>query len=65
MNYLEKPKGTYHTDPKWYEARNAQLYEDKRSGRFSNAELITKYNLSLGRIGYIVNKERAKHEFKI
>ena len=39
------------------------LYRDKLNGS-TNAELMRKYNLSFGRVQYLVKKERSKHEFR-
>lgn len=58
-------KKTYWDDPKHFDARRLKIYEDKKSGNLSNAELVKKYGISQGRILQIYNKvsvELAKEE---
>jgi len=59
-NYTQRPEGTYFANPTWYEGRNAEIYKDKMSG-MGNTELVTKYQISLGRIAQLFNKEVKKH----
>ena len=64
MDYSKQPEGGYHANKEWYAKRDAELLKDKVSGNYSNAQLITKYGVSLGRIRYLIGNERKKHEFK-
>ena len=54
-----KPVGGYFENKGWYEARNKMIVEDKESGRYTNAQLISKYGISPARIAYIVKKGRS------
>lgn len=64
MDYSKQPETGYHANKEWYARRDASLYADKKSGNYSNAQLITKYGISLGRIRYLIENERKKHEFQ-
>ena len=46
----------YYSNPKWFQDRNKKLIEDKKSGKFTNAELVAKYGISQARIRQIINK---------
>lgn len=50
----------YWDDPKYFDARRMKIYEDKKSKKYSNAELVKKYGISQGRILQIYNKVSAE-----
>jgi hypothetical protein len=54
-----KAKPSYWEDEKYYEKRNKDLLKD-RAGGMSLSGLMRKYDLSLGRVQYIV--KRSKNE---
>ena len=53
----------YWDDPKFYEQRNKEMYEDKMAG-MSNAQLVGKYGISQNRVYQIVNKIKQSNKFK-
>lgn len=57
-------KKNYWDDPKYFDSRRLKIYEDKKSGKYSNAELVKKYGVSQGRLLQIYNKVKAELEAK-
>ena len=63
MDYKITPGKYYENSStrQWYAERNKQIYKDKLAG-MSNAEIVTKYQISTARVLTIVRKERAKND---
>ena len=65
MQYNIRP-GKYHesfSNKEWYNQRNIEIAKDRDVG-MSQAQLVTKYQISAARVYDIIKNERIKHEFR-